>query len=339
MASVSQPGAGLSLGAGAAGTSKAIRNGGVPAGMPRVAPHRLHAGRHAAGSASAAVAGGRRLRFGIVARVVAGCLIVGGLVLALCVVTLLALGEFTGVMERTTGQQLPLIATASQLAQQGRLLATNTAPLLVADSQFNRRVITQRLKQQAGDLIAQTDALVRRGVALAPLTRLVQMGPALRENIDYLDAKITDRIQAAEAVEAHQRRLEALRTGLSALREGGAGVRSRATAAEAREQWIDLAERAFLLALNSLRATDSEPVQADRDRVNALVLALTETRSRLDGASADQVRPVAALLEQLMSPAGGLWSALLIQHEATTAARLTLSQTSGLPNALVTMQA
>jgi signal transduction histidine kinase len=271
-------------------------------------------------------------RFGIAAKLIIGCTVAGILILFVCAVAVFAMEDFVNVVDRTAGQQLPVVTLASQLAQQSRLLAANTAPLLMADSQVGRRTIVFRLKQQAAELNSLIDTLVGRGVAPVPLGRLIQLSHALVDNIEFLDGRMTERILAAEAVDAHARQLDRLNAALLGLSAGSGGKRPENPALTA---WLDLAQRVVLLAATSVRLSDPEAIQAERDRANALGLSLILAGAQLDPAAAESLQPAVRMLERLLSPAGGLWPTLAAQQEAAGAARLALSQNFGLAERFV----
>jgi signal transduction histidine kinase len=238
---------------------------------------------------------GKKLRFGVVFRLVIAFAAITAFAAATSAVALYMFGKYGDEFHRIASSSLPALVAASNLAQGSQALVANAPNLAVAEGHFARRAVSEAL----GNQLKNIAEAIRQIKALAPATEgldsLTSNEESLKLNIQKLDRLVAEKIEADRVAANSMVRLRSLsirvRTARSELADKIAIDQNARAQADALSAWTAAVDEEILILMSASSADTTT-------RLNGLRSEFAEARNRAKNAR-EQFSP---LLVQATGP-------------------------------------
>ncbi|MCW2245373.1 signal transduction histidine kinase [Azospirillum fermentarium] len=236
------------------------------------------------------------MRFGVASRLNAGLFIMIVLMMGGGALSLITTAQFRDGMDRVSGDYIPTLIGTSLLAQQSHSIVANAPSLAVADSDFIRRSVADRIADQGQALTELRERLRRHGVSDEELAGIDGLHRDLIDNLARLDAVVGQRIELNRHVQAMMARLIRLPTRLTAFATEDGRETPPLTA------WMGDAQRAVGLMMSALGTPNGRRFEGLRQETAML---LDQLQRRTTGLPPGTITPASAILAEMRGVSEG----------------------------------
>ncbi len=236
------------------------------------------------------------LRFGVASRLNAGLFTMIVLMMGGGVLSLLTTGQFRDGMDRVSGDYIPTLIGTSLLAQQSHSIVANAPSLVVADSDFVRRSVADRIADQGLALTELRERLEQHGVGAGELAAIDGLHKELIDNLRRLDTVVGERIELNRRVQAMMGRLIRLPARLTAFATEDGRETPPLTA------WMGDAQHAVGLMLSALGTPTGRRFEGLRQETATL---LDQLQRRTTALPPGTITPASAILAEMRGVSDG----------------------------------
>ena len=249
------------------------------------------------------------LRFGVASRLNAGLFTMIVLMMGGGALSLVTTAQFRDGMDRVSGNYIPTLIGTSLLAQQSHSIVANAPSLVVADSDFIRRAVAERIAAQGQALTDLRERLRRHGVGDDELAGIERLHTELIDNLGRLDTVVGQRIELNRQGQAMMARLIRLPTRLTAFATEDGRETPPLTA------WMGDAQRAVGLMMSALGTPNGRRFEGLRQDTTLL---LDQLQRRTTALPPGAITPASAILAEMRGISDGDGGLFAIQERLST---------------------